>query len=46
MELLAESHQGGRHFPLLTKPLHPAVLLGHIAETLASRTMGNVLAIS
>jgi DNA-binding NtrC family response regulator len=45
-DLLAESHKRGRDFPLLAKPLHPAVLLAHITEILASRTMGNVIEIS
>ena len=45
-DLLAESHKRGRDFPLLAKPLHPAILLAHIAEILASRTMGNVIEIS
>ena len=45
-DLLAESHKRGRDFPLLAKPLHPAILLAHITEILASRTMGNVIEIS
>jgi DNA-binding response OmpR family regulator len=43
---LIEANQAGFHFPLLAKPVHPALMLAHVSESLKAHRVASTLALS
>jgi CheY-like chemotaxis protein len=43
---LLEASKAGFDFPLLTKPVHPALMLAHVAESLKAHRLASNLALS